>query len=949
MKCSLVQVLLATAFLAASCGSSDTLTPASGVTAGTGSVPRYQSATEVLTLPQLRVAGTVATDVKLQLKQNGSWALLSAGPVRVVTASDAPGATLAGPGGNTDLSGAQTDTTLTVARLHVDSRVFGNVEVRLKGKTWAFASSLQEVKTLQQEDFKSNTAIRADESHHVILKSSPDSGVQNVPLQLSSRSYKFCMDAQAEGADSTTLLDATDTIVFTLKAGDACVTINAKEGAHTLQHRYGGTGSTRTVFMRHQANTTAAAAAAVRVPAPALRLQRANVVPRASAETESFTGTDEYWSVKIASDASNSLGFLGVVGRSSSKFPTAGPTFCADPLNFGFSNLWLSNTFMPVLRDRFGTPQQLGLPLACTSNPFIQSLGLETSYITDVGTTGNQNIRSAFQIPGKTTDWGTPPFGQQFAGYINNKTAWAAQSLMISSQSASAFELTSNGQGLALAPPNNDSAAYGYDYGNMNHQLSAGSPSLPLRAVFRYFPIRLPSSITLGVGQVALFTGAGCTGAAVISELGSLPYFSDSNVADINAFGPPLYEPTYLPVMAALGTSFQLGLQTSATAYTGQYYQGQKQQLDQLTCNAMGVNFSGQPAGSLQVTVETVTMVISTNSCEYCNLTGLDFSGLNLTNAKLSYANLNGVNLSNADLSGADLRNATLQGAQLIGTNLDSANLCAAQLNGSAEVGQAATLTRAHLRDTNLANANLDGVKFSSASFYSSSAQGVCQPTSCASYVAPTCASAYNASMNNTSFDSAYLSNIDMSNVKGVGVNFSNAALFGVSLAGADLSHNNLSSVSSSFNNAYLQGTDFSRAILKFADFTGARFDPGSSCIQANLPPSYGQFPGSKVPTAPGSASCVPGKPTAAFCVQTQFAASPIYPATDCTNICADGTRGGQIGPQNGSCSGTSTCSVASWAAPLGGGNSALPTSSCVASAPLCGNPFTGDITNRCW
>lgn len=923
--------LLGTVFLLAACGGGKDIRGSTATNAGTGTVPLYESSTEKLTLPQLRVADSILADVKLQLKADSSWVLLSSGSVRMATASDAPGAILAAPGSNTNLGGTHTDATLTVMRLHVGTRVFGSVEIRLTGKTWAFVKTPQLLKTLHAEDFKSNTAIRADESNHVILQSSPNTGVQNVPMQLSNRNYEFCMDAQAEGADTMMLRDATGNAVFTLKAGEACVSFKAKEGAYTLQHRYGGIGSTRTVFMRHKVNTTLAATAATRTPGGA-------AVLKASAGAAAFLDT-EYWSVGRVGDSWN---FLGVVGRSSNKFPAIGPAFCADPPNFGFQNLWLSNTFLAVGKDLFGTPTTLGVPLACTSDSGANNLGVVTSYVMG---SSDYFIHSSFQVPGQNYDWGSSIDGRQF------DTSGVAQPLQISGQSASQFELTFNAQRVVQAAPYDNSFGENFQLSTVDvRDDPAYFPPVQLHPVFRYFPNGLPTSLKLGVGQVALFTGANCTGRAVISEQSELPYFSGGDISSTNAFGPPLFEPTYLPGLATLGRSFQLGLQTSAVAYAGPYYQGQSQKFSQLTCNTNGVGSSGQAPGSLTMAVDTVTMVISSDACEYCNLAGLDFSGLNLSHVKLSNANLNGAILSGADLSGADLRNASLQGAYLISANLDGANLCSAQLNGSADVTQAATLTGAHLRNTNLALANLDGVKLSSASFYSSHWQASCQQTSCSSYVAPTCASAYNASINNTSFDSAYLSNVDMSNVTGAGVNFNNAALLGVLFGQANLSHNTVSSVSSSFINTYLQGTDLSRATLQFAEFTGAQFDAASTCIQTNLKPTYGNFPGSKVPDSPGSSTCVLGKPSAPFCVQSSFTASPNYPKTDCTNICADGSAAGGVVPTNGTCQSPATCSPASWAAPLNGGsNSTLAISSCQGGAQLCGNPFTGDITDQCW
>lgn len=916
MKHHLALVLLAASFLAVSCGGGDTPAPASAVEPGTGSVALYQSATETLTLQQLRVASNIATDVKLRLKKDGSWTLLSAGPVRVAMPSDAPGAALAEPGGNADLAGALTDTTLTVARLHVGSRLFGNVAVRLTGKTWAFASSLQEVKTLHQEDFKSNTAIRADESHHVILKSSPDNAVQNVPMHLSSRNYKFCMDAQAEGADSTTLLDTAGKPVFTLKAGEPCVTIKASEGAYTLQHRYGGTGGARTVFMRHQANTTTAAKSAARAP-----------LADGQAALKSSGPKPEYWAMhapppaypqdyrawfsfgQYVSDVNGQISLMKtpdyVIGTPGSEGTS--PSICDGYLmaEGGYDGLpgggWKNNVFFKITQN-FGTPTALGDVLVCKN---ASATGYKSSYA-DVpkGYFPAVGLYPLGSLPANDTDL--------TLGIVN----------------ASGLTVDLQTQGTNLPLVYSGVSGIGYSVGQ-----SIWEPILHWVIGYRYFPEGLPDQLSLGVGQVALYTQPGCTGPAVISEAHSIRYFGSK----------------FIPELQGLGTSFQMGLQTAVTAYSGPEYAGESQIFDQLTCNTGGFGSTGWKPASMRVVVDTITMVLSTDSCEYCNLAGVDFSGHDLTNVKLSHANLNSAVMSNLDLSGADLRSATLQGAYLINANLDGANLCGAQLNGSAAVSQAATLNGAHLRNTNLALANLDGVRLSSASFYSGGAQGACQQTSCDGYVVPSCASAYGASVNNASFDSAYLSNVDMGNVTGVGVNFSNAALFGVSFSGADLSHNNQSSVSSFFNKTYLQGTDFSRANLKFADFTGAQFDQGSACIQAKLAAGYAQFPGSKIPASPGSATCVAGKPTAPFCTESLFAASPAYPPTDCTNVCPDGSPGGALGPQKGSCSGSSSCSVASWSAPLGGGgNSAMPTSSCQGAAPLCGSAFSS-IKNQCW
>ena len=66
--------------------------------------------------------------------------------------------------------------------------------------------------------------------------------------------------------------------------------------------------------------------------------------------------------------------------------------------------------------------------------------------------------------------------------------------------------------------------------------------------------------------------------------------------------------------------------------------------------------------------------------CDYCQLTGLDFSHANLQGANLDGADLSNSNLSNLDFTGSNLRfanlvNDDLTNAQLGGANLDGANV----------------------------------------------------------------------------------------------------------------------------------------------------------------------------------------------------------------------------------------------------------------------------------
>ena len=75
--------------------------------------------------------------------------------------------------------------------------------------------------------------------------------------------------------------------------------------------------------------------------------------------------------------------------------------------------------------------------------------------------------------------------------------------------------------------------------------------------------------------------------------------------------------------------------------------------------------------------------LLSTKSCEKCDLSGVGLVMNELVGAKLSQANLIGANLSRTNLMGADLRGANLSGASLYGANLSGADLRGANLNGA--------------------------------------------------------------------------------------------------------------------------------------------------------------------------------------------------------------------------------------------------------------------------
>jgi hypothetical protein len=77
---------------------------------------------------------------------------------------------------------------------------------------------------------------------------------------------------------------------------------------------------------------------------------------------------------------------------------------------------------------------------------------------------------------------------------------------------------------------------------------------------------------------------------------------------------------------------------------------------------------------------QTLMQLLSTRSCQNCNLQGADLvhanlRGTNLRGAQLQRANLSQARLDGANLEGANLRFTSLQGASLVGANLQGAQL----------------------------------------------------------------------------------------------------------------------------------------------------------------------------------------------------------------------------------------------------------------------------------
>lgn len=867
---------------------------------------QFQSDREDLALPSLQVGQHVYSDVTLRLAQDGTWQLKSIGPMRRMALGESAQAVLTEPGDAIlDMNWQPADATITIRRMHIDAKVFGNIPLRLTGNNWFWGNALQagndmqdvqELKALTLADYRANPALVATDTHHTVLHSTPSNRTQSFPLQLEAKRYKFCMDRQDEGADSIRLLDPAGNAVVRLKAGDACIEINLAAGRYTAEHQYGGSGATRTVFIRPTAAPGQSAASLGALSADGL-------------------ASPEYWAVYVSATANHSDGFLsfneiypqesickGLVDAAAQLRPYSRS---GDPATY---NLFHGKNFFLIVRDGDGTPR-FSFPYYCQQAGFS-----DWHFFTNSSSAPLLISPSSYSLP----DWLDSLLLKQFSGIyfklgyvyycgVYPDDCWAESDFGFGS--GTLMPALTEGY-LSKVTDNFWSVPY--------NGLSSG-PSDTFQIGFRYFPNGLAPSKRdssgtwlLEQGEVALFSNTGCTGAVMIAR-------------HTGVLSPQ-------PAKGSVG-SFSGSLQLGPNAVAKISRNGASREVSQSGCLNNHIDLTQE---SLEI--RTTTQIdIHTNSCEYCNLAGIDLSNQTtaLKGVKLQHTNLTDGNFANSDLTQADLRNATLQGANLSYTNLETANLCQAFLNGralpSGTSGSAAQLTGAHLKNANLSGANLDGASFSNASFYSS-AQQACQPSDCSSYALPVCASAYKASMNNTRFNNAYLAGVDMGSAAANNANFSHAILFGASFNNATM--NSISSTSSptDFSYAFLQGTDFTNAKIQGAIFTNAYADTDSSnnCMQVLLQNEFTVFPGFKSGAAK---SCVTVAQTTPTCIQYTYGKASL-PTTNNSNACPDGS----LGP----CSTT-----ARWTPKTSLANSSQKNSICAAATPLC-DGFTQPL-NTCW
>jgi len=241
-----------------------------------------------------------------------------------------------------------------------------------------------------------------------------------------------------------------------------------------------------------------------------------------------------------------------------------------------------------------------------------------------------------------------------------------------------------------------------------------------------------------------------------------------------------------------------------------------------------------------QTVEQKVEVLLSTNRCPACDLSGANLAGADLMGAELLLANLTGANLIGTNLMGADIRFATLVNANLNAANLIEADFFRTDLMGANMSG--ADLGFARLEDANLENATLQDANLENALLEM--------------------AIIINANLRNAVLFSADLTGADLSGSDFTGSDMRIADLFFTNLTGAnlrearlntaDLKGSNLSSANLAFadlTDAMLLDTNLTGAILFGADFSGAQWCNACTCDDPSIGTCVGCPPADEVCT----------------------------------------------------------------------------------------------------
>jgi uncharacterized protein YjbI with pentapeptide repeats/beta-lactamase regulating signal transducer with metallopeptidase domain len=208
------------------------------------------------------------------------------------------------------------------------------------------------------------------------------------------------------------------------------------------------------------------------------------------------------------------------------------------------------------------------------------------------------------------------------------------------------------------------------------------------------------------------------------------------------------------------------------------------------------------------------------NSCQGCDMAGLDMRNLDLR----------GVHLQGADLSRADLRGANLAGAQLDGVDLGNAQLDGTDLTNASLNGcdlSNVDLRRAHIQGLKLEGADLRKMKFSGLNVRGLTADGANLSGAELRQVVLS-----GARMNGADFKSADLTGAQLVAGEFEGADFRDATLDGANLQGAKLCGYNTDTVNGIQTRREKACADLSGASVNGANFRGVQICDRHSNIE---------------------------------------------------------------------------------------------------------------------
>ena len=270
----------------------------------------------------------------------------------------------------------------------------------------------------------------------------------------------------------------------------------------------------------------------------------------------------------------------------------------------------------------------------------------------------------------------------------------------------------------------------------------------------------------------------------------------------------------------------RVGLDTTLTVYEDASYQGLATTYDDpngdkiLITDPDGYHVSQRHTTSLWLgsyqTKNRWTLIHDT-SCTYCDVSGMDFTNENLNSKILSHSNFSDCTMNGAHLENTDLTYAKFNGTHCVQCDMLGANLSNALLNKVVDangnvVHNGADFSRSFMADVQLVGADLTGATLSNVNLFMLN-------------VKPSLKS---ATIKDTKFISANLTDAIFDTSTIAGADFSGAILIGASFIGTNFTtkDNPTNPNDTSFNGATLYGVDFTNAPMMRVNLSNALFSP---------------------------------------------------------------------------------------------------------------------------